>query len=336
MSFIYNMADTWNAVGTTFSGILMNVSNGAGAVPVGAVTSQLVNVQTNGTQNFGVRMPHFVLGTDSSAFLNLADTWNTSGNPTGILYNATNTASGATTKLMDLQVGAVSQFNVTKAGATTQTGVHNLATGTNVIAPLQYTSGTNLTSAVAGAREFDGVQHYATMDTTSGRAAIASEQYFHLTGNGGVISTIANFFGTTSNISLVASAHYIIDAEMWFTVQTGTQTVVWTLTNSAAPTSQNIDFEMSPTNGMIAPPGTATMLRGQIQGDATATKALTATGALTNAITVYTRMRIWLINGTGTSLKIQATSSANTITPLTGSWWRCRRMSPNNIGTFAA
>ncbi len=220
--------------------------------------------------------------------------------------------------------------------ANSWTAQQTWAAGTTVIAPNKYQSGTNLTSAVAGAREFDGAQHYATIDTSSGRGAIPVEQYFHLTANGGTISTIANFFGTTSNIAIVASAHYIIDAEMWFSVQTGTQTVVWTLTNSAAPTSQNIDFEMSPTTGMIAPPGTATMLRGQIQGDATATKALTATGALTNAITVYTRMRIWLINGTGTSLKIQATSSANTITPLAGSWWRARRMSPNNIGTFAA
>jgi hypothetical protein len=211
--------------------------------------------------------------------------------------------------------------------------------GTTAFAPLQYTSGTNLTTAQAGAREFDGAQHYATIDTTSGRAAIASEQYFHLTGNGGTISTIANFFGTTSNISLVASAHYIIDIEAWFSVQTGTQTATWTLTNSAAPTSQNIDFVMSPVTGIVAPAGSAsaTMLAGQIQGDATATKALTATAGLTSGATIFTKMRIWLINGTGTSLKIQLTSSsANTFTPLTGSWWRCRRVAAGNVGTFAS
>ncbi len=135
MSFIYNMADTWNAVGTTFAGILMNVSNGAGAVPVGAVTSQLVNVQTNGTQRFGVRMPHFVLGTDSSSFATFTDVWNTSGNPTGILYNTTNTASGSTSKLMDLQVGGTSQFAIDKAGVVTGLGsisVTTAGTGFNV------------------------------------------------------------------------------------------------------------------------------------------------------------------------------------------------------------
>ncbi len=133
MSFIYNMADTWNAVGTTFAGILMNVSNGAGAVPVGAVTSQLVNVQTNGTQRFGVRMPHFVLGTDSSSFATFTDVWNTSGNPTGILYNTTNTASGSTSKLMDLQVGGVSQFAVDKAGNTTIISTGQLLWSTDLI-----------------------------------------------------------------------------------------------------------------------------------------------------------------------------------------------------------
>jgi microcystin-dependent protein len=209
-----------------------------------------------------------------------------------------------------------------------------LQAGTTSLAPLQFTSGTNLTSAAAGAEEFDGVQFYATVDTSSGRGAIPVEQYVHLTASGGAISTIANFFGTTSNISLVASAYYVIDIEVFFTVTTGTQTVTWTLTNSAAPTSQNIDFEMSPVTGIVAPPGTATMLRGQIIGDTTAAKTITTAGL--SAANHYARFRIWLQNSTGTSLKIQATSSANSITPLTGSMWRCRRISPNNIGTFAA
>ncbi len=122
MSFIYNLADTWNASGTTFASILMNVTNGSSANPVAAAASQLINLQTNGTQNFGVRMPHFANGSDATPFLNLVDTWNTSGNITGILYNTTNTASGSSSKLMDLQLGAASQWNVTKAGATTQVG----------------------------------------------------------------------------------------------------------------------------------------------------------------------------------------------------------------------
>jgi len=85
---------------------------------------------------------------------------------------------------------------------------------------------------------------------------------------------------------------------------------------------------------MVAPPGTATMLIGQIYNDATAAKTV-VTAAL-SAANHYARFRILLQNGTGTSLKIQATSSANNITPGINSFWRCRRISPSNIGTLAA
>lgn len=209
-----------------------------------------------------------------------------------------------------------------------------LQAGTATLAPLQFTAGTNLTSPAAGAEEYDGSQFYATIDTSSGRGALPVEQYFHLTSNGGNITTIANVFGATSNISLVASAFYIIDIEMFYAVNTGTQTVTWTLTNSAAPTTQNIYYEMSPVTGIVAPPGTATMLVGQLYNSTTAAQTV-VTGGL-SAANHYARFRIWLNNSTGTSLKIQATSSSNFITPLQGSMWRCRRISSGSVGTFAA
>lgn len=196
------------------------------------------------------------------------------------------------------------------------------------------TSGTVLTTPEAGALEYDGVQVYETIDTTSGRGALPVEQYFHLTSAGGTISSIANYFGTTSNIKLVASAHYDIEIHLYY-LKTTAGTVTWTLTNNAAPTSQNIYYAMAPVTGIVAPPGTATELNGQFYNDNTAAKTI-VTGSLTTAVQHWAYMRIFLINGTGTSLKIQATCSAGTITPGIGSWWMCRRRSPNNIGSFAA
>ena len=219
--------------------------------------------------------------------------------------------------------------------STAITGVVTLNAGTASIAPLTFTTGTNLTTPVAGANEFDGASFYATVDTTSGRGAVPVQNYQRLTSNGSTISTIANYFGATSNISLVASAFYEIEIFAFF-LNTTSGTVVWTLTNSAAPTSQNIIYEMSPTTGIVAPPGTATMLSGQVINDATATLALTATGALTTAVNHYMRMKIWLSNGAGTSLKIQATKSAGTITPLVGSYYTARRLPAASTGTFAA
>ena len=49
MSYIYDLTDTWNAGGTTFNGIKLNVTDSASAV-----SSKLVTLQTNGTEHFSV------------------------------------------------------------------------------------------------------------------------------------------------------------------------------------------------------------------------------------------------------------------------------------------
>ena len=220
-------------------------------------------------------------------------------------------------------------------GGSQANGVNlTLAAGGTTLAPLTFTSGTNKSTVAAGDVEFDGVNYYSTIDTSSGRGCIPVEQYRHLTADGSTISTIANFFGATSNISLVANAYYEIEIMLVF-LKTTAGTLTVTLTNSAAPTSQNIYWEQSPITGVVAPPGTATALTGFAVKDATAAKAI-VTGTLTTGVDHYIFIKIQLQNGTGTSLKIQGTASAGTITPRHGSYWKARRMSPNNIGTFAA
>lgn len=65
----------------------------------------------------GIGMSGFSLtGSNAQSMLDLAGTWNTSGTPTGLKLNITDTASNAASLLMDLQVGGVSQFRVTKGG----------------------------------------------------------------------------------------------------------------------------------------------------------------------------------------------------------------------------
>lgn len=55
-------------------------------------------------------------GSNATSMIDLAGTWNTSGTPTALLLNITNTASNAASKLIDLQVGGVSRFNITREG----------------------------------------------------------------------------------------------------------------------------------------------------------------------------------------------------------------------------
>lgn len=228
---------------------------------------------------------------------------------------------------------------VTTGLAQTVTGVKTLtnpttAAGTSSIPSMTITNGTNLTSAAANSVENDAVALYFTTNTTDGRGHVPNRQHFRLTADGSAITTIANFFGSNSNISLVASASYYIDIVLWMSKSTS-DTVTITLTNSAAPTSQNIVWQQSPITGLVAPPGTATWLFGNTHNDATAARAYT-TGSLTTGQTHYIRIRIELVNGSGTSLKIQATSTTGSVTPLRGSFWTATRIPAGNTGSFAA
>jgi hypothetical protein len=55
-------------------------------------------------------------GSAATSLLSLTQTWNTTGAPTAILLNVANTNSGASSNLIDLQVGGVSRFKVDKDG----------------------------------------------------------------------------------------------------------------------------------------------------------------------------------------------------------------------------
>jgi hypothetical protein len=58
-------------------------------------------------------------GSDSTPMLDFSGTWNTSGTPTALRLNLTDTASNAASNLLDLQTGGVSRFRVRKDGAIT-------------------------------------------------------------------------------------------------------------------------------------------------------------------------------------------------------------------------
>lgn len=97
----------------------------------GIVASILQNGQLSLT-------PTSLGGSLATSALDIAQTWNTTGSPTAIKLNITNTASGAAANLMDLQVGGVSQFRVTKAGD---------IFGTSLSASQIYNADNNITAA---------------------------------------------------------------------------------------------------------------------------------------------------------------------------------------------
>ena len=84
--------------------------NGSAWLNVGQVLAP-----ANNTTGFSISGSSLT-GSNAQSLVSLSQTWNTTGNPTAFLLNITNTASGATADLMDLQVGGASRFEITAAG----------------------------------------------------------------------------------------------------------------------------------------------------------------------------------------------------------------------------
>jgi hypothetical protein len=107
----------WNTTAARLQ--LHNGSNWtAGMVRLDGDTMTGALAITQGTANTGVfsSTGYSLTGSNATSMIDLAGTWNTTGNPVGIRLNINNTASGTTSQLIDLQTGGSSRFAVTPAG----------------------------------------------------------------------------------------------------------------------------------------------------------------------------------------------------------------------------
>jgi len=292
----------------------------------GSQTSYYVDMGINGSNNasniFGNKNDAYLYNSGENFFI-------ANSTPAKSLIFMTGGTDSATNERMRINGSGNVGIGIAAPTAVLQLGAGTSSASTS---PLKFTAGTSLAATEAGAVEYDGVNTYITNETASGRGAIPVEQHFLLSSAGSTISTIANYFGTTSNIPLVSGGYYEIGIECYF-LKTGVGTVTWTFTNSAAPTSMDLHYDFSAATGISTAP-VASYLSGD-QHNITTTAPTVLTASLTTTVNHYAHFKIILLNSTGTSLKIQATSSAGTITPGIGSRWYCKRISTSNVGTFA-
>lgn len=95
-------------------------------------------------------------GSQATSLLDMTGTWNTSGAPTALKLNVTDTNSNASSALLDLQVGGVSQFKVSKAGAVTAVGVAIPTISSSDTLSNKTLSSPVLSGTVAGSPTFSG------------------------------------------------------------------------------------------------------------------------------------------------------------------------------------
>jgi len=103
----------------------------------------------------------------------------------------------------------------------TLTGTQVLAAGTTTVAPLDFTAGTNLTTPLAGAMEYDGKVIYATPQGTQ-RGVVPGAQFFRLDSGlaGANVNTVQSVFGVS--VTLSSSTVYEFELLYFFSKSAGT------------------------------------------------------------------------------------------------------------------
>lgn len=120
-------------------------------------------------------------------------------------------------------------------------GHMTLSAGSTSAAPLNLTSGTNLTSAAAGAIEYDGKVIYATPQGTQ-RGVVTGAQYYRL--NSGVAGSNAtgaqSLFGV--GVTLSASTVYKFEAEVFLSKTAGATSHTISILFGGTATVNNIAY----------------------------------------------------------------------------------------------
>lgn len=141
-----------------------------------------------------------ITGGDNSPLIFLNSTWNTSGSPSLIYLNLTNTASGATAKLMDLQVGGASKFNIAKSGSIT---IADGSQGASKVL-VSNASGTGTWTTIGGATGATGdLISFSATNTAANITDVSAGSYLR---SGGV-STLPLW--STLKLPNTATANYV-------------------------------------------------------------------------------------------------------------------------------
>lgn len=146
----------------------------------------------------------------------------------------------------------------------------NPPAGNTLNAPLKLTAGTNLTTASAGAVEYDGTSFYATPSATTGRALSPASHLVNLQATKTLTGSSAaaqNLFNLTTGLALSANTTYEVEIVTGFN---------WSLT-TASTTSFAFSFTYS--GG-----ATNSLLTGDFSvGTTAASASLTTTGSLSTS-----------------------------------------------------
>jgi hypothetical protein len=225
-------------------------------------------------------------------------------------------------------------FNGTDFVSVSPTTFSNLIidAGTTATAPLKFTSGTNLTTAAAGAFEYDGASYFQTIDTTSGRGITPVSQFILGVYNGGIYSAYPAIIATGGGyrLSLVSGALYEYEAEVYLTKSTS-GTLTWSFNFTTTPGYMHAHYVGQPTSG-IATVGSATTA-GVVNATNT-TINLPNTGTLSSGTDNHYKIKALISTASATTMYLQVTSNTGYINIYAGSYAKITRLPTTSVGTL--
>jgi hypothetical protein len=193
--------------------------------------------------------------------------------------------------------------NFSVAGTTTLTGslasTLNLMAGTTTVAPLDFASGTNLTTAIAGAIEYDGKVFYGTPQGTQ-RGIIPGAQFYRLESSlaGANVATVQSVFGVS--VTLSTSTIYAFEAMYYFNKTAGTTSHTLGIGYGGSATLNSVLWGGLSFDGSTVLPTRANAGTSQVASASAANLVVTGANA-TAAVTAFISIKgIVSINSGGT------------------------------------
>lgn len=220
-----------------------------------------------------------------------------------------------------------------------QTFVTTLAAGTATAAPLTYVSGTNLTTAAAGATEFDGKVFYDT-SVASSRQVRDTEQFCCLTADYTATDTASaqKVFNASTNgtITLAAATTYFFEG-LYKVANTGTTSHTWATLFAGTATLTGIFYNAMARTGTTTG-ATITALSDLQIGVATQVPVTAASTSATEFVTVMLKGFVET-NAAGTFIpQIQASAQPGAsgtpgVTVKAGSYFRLWPVGTNTVAS---
>jgi len=151
-------------------------------------------------------------------------------------------------KTTQIQEPSSALVNITldSSGGVTNGGSSTLVAGTTSVAPIKFTSGTNLTSATAGALEYDGKVIYGTPQGSQ-RGVILDAQYYRLDSNlaGANSTAVQSLFGVGVTLSSSTVYKFYADFNLYKSAGTTSHTVSMLFGGTATINSIYYDLSLA-------------------------------------------------------------------------------------------